>query len=267
MLDYQCIIIGSGPAGLTAATYLQSGGVKTLLVGNSHGGQMRKSGMLENLPFLGGTVVRGWSHAARMVTQCDKFGVVTMQDIVTNLHSQAPDKGWRVDTKHNGSIYAPTVLLATGVYPKQIHLTDNTHPHLHYLPDLDSVGHLGGQTVTIVGGGNSAAQAALYAAGKGAQVTMLARQPIATTMSQYMWDRINRHPKILVRGGTQIVKATHVGRVGYTVLGDNTYTLHNYDADQVWVYAGLQPRTQWLANAVVAVGRRGGRVRHAVLHW
>jgi len=252
--SYDLIILGGGPAGLAAGVYGASEGLSAVIVEReAPGGQAGLSAKIENyLGFPSG--VSGTDLARRAVTQARRFGVeiLTPQEAVS-LRIQDP---YRIVTLADGSeISSEALLIATGVQWRKLDV-----------PGIDKVTGAGvyygaGSTeaiacrdddVYIVGGANSAGQAALNFSRFARQVVMLVRgQSLAATMSQYLIDEIGRTPKITVEYQTQVVEVHGEERLeGITIECGRTNTQERVNACTLFIFIGAQPGTAWLDGIV-----------------
>ena len=250
---YDLVVAGGGPAGLAAAVYGASEGLKTLLVEReAPGGQAGTSSNIENyLGFPAG--LTGADLARRAVMQARKFGaeILTPQD-VRRVRS---DGSYRVLTLSDGSEVSTRVLLvATGVSYRKLDVPGSeglTGAGLYYGASLTEAMSCRDEDVFIVGGGNSAGQAAVFFAQYARHVTMLVRDGnLAACMSQYLVDQIKAIGNIEVMTRTQVVAVGgdgHLERI--TIACDaNEQTV---PATSMFVFIGAAPRTEWISDAVL----------------
>lgn len=252
---YDLVVIGGGPAGLGAALYGASEGLRTTLIERTAtGGQAGQSSRIENyLGFPDG--VSGAQLAERARRQALKFGaeVVTTQDVVG---LEANGSARTVRFADGRSIDAQTVILSTGVAYRQLStpgIENFTGRGVFYGSAMTEAARCAEQDVYIVGGANSAGQAAVYLARGAKSVTILIRaQSLEASMSYYLIKQIEEHPRITVRTCTEVVG----------VDGDDhleSITLHNRvtDVDEtvaaqyLFLFIGAAPRTDWLDGFVV----------------
>jgi thioredoxin reductase (NADPH) len=259
---YDLIVIGGGPAGLGAAVYGASEGLKTVIVEkNVFGGQAGQSSRIENyLGFPDGLSGGDLTFRARL--QAEKFRaemVHTRQ--VTGL--DVTGAGHAVHFDDGSVISGHAIIVATGVIYRQLPapgcdlLTDRG---VYYGATLSQAGQCQGQDVFVVGGANSAGQAAVNLATKaGARtVTMLVRAPdLTASMSYYLIEQIAGIANIVVRPCTEVVAAMGSGHLEQVLLRDlKTGTTQTVDCASLFVFIGAQPRTEWL-DGVVARDKRG----------
>ncbi|MBV9593406.1 MAG: FAD-dependent oxidoreductase [Actinobacteria bacterium] len=251
---YDLIVIGGGPAGLGAAVYGASEGLRTVLVERTAtGGQAGQSSRIENyLGFPDG--VSGAQLADRARRQAIKFGaeLVTTRDVVG---LEANGSARTVRFADGASLAAHTVVLATGVSYRQLTapgLTDLTGRGVYYGSALTEASSCAGQDVYVVGGANSAGQAAVYLSRGAKRVTILVRsKSIEDSMSYYLVQQIAGMERISVRTCTEVVEAQGEGHLERLVLRDNaTGETETVEAGWLFVFVGAAPRTDWLEGIV-----------------
>ncbi|MFE6895180.1 FAD-dependent oxidoreductase [Streptomyces sp. NPDC057694] len=256
---YDLIVVGGGPAGLGAAVYGASEGLRTVLVERSAtGGQAGQSSRIENyLGFPDG--VSGGQLTDRARRQATKFGaeILTARE-VTGLEANGAA---RIVRFSDGSqIAAHSVILATGVSYRQLPAegaAELTGAGVFYGSALTEAVSCEGHDVYIVGGANSAGQAAMYLARNAKSVTLLVRGPSLTaSMSHYLIQQIEQTPNIRVRSGTVVEAAHGSGHLERLTLQD-TRTGHSelVDAQWLFVFIGAAPRTDWLNDTVLRDSR------------
>jgi thioredoxin reductase (NADPH) len=257
---YDLVIVGGGPAGLAAAVYGASEGLSTVMVEReAPGGQAGTSSRIENyLGFPNG--LSGSELARRATDQARRLGaeLLTVQDAVT---LEVEGTGRLVRLSGGGALSANTVLIASGVSYRKLDtpgFDELTGAGIYYGAALSEARSCSQQRVVIVGGANSAGQAAVHFADWAAQVTMLVRGPSLTkSMSNYLIEQIAALPNVDVRTGSQAVGAT--GEDGHLKAlrirhADGSETVEETDA--CFVFVGAAPRTSWL-DTVVARDEHG----------
>ncbi len=251
---YDLVIVGGGPAGLAAAVYGASEGLKTVLVEReAPGGQAGQSSRIEN--YLGFPAGLSGSDLARRATdQARRLGaeLLTVQDAVG---LRAEGAGRVVALTGGATLSASCVLVASGVSYNQHPapgFADYTGAGIYYGAALTEARSCADQHVVVIGGANSAGQAAVYFAGYAATVTMLVRSSLQKSMSHYLIEQIAALANIDVREGVEAVGASGDGRLARLSLSDGT----DLDADACFVFIGAAPRTDWL-EGVVARDARG----------
>jgi thioredoxin reductase (NADPH) len=252
---YDLVVIGGGPAGLGAAVYGASEGLRTVLVERTAtGGQAGQSSRIENyLGFPNG--VSGAQLTERARLQAGKFGaeVLTARE-VTGL--EVNGSGRTVRFSDGTAIGAHTVILATGVSYRQLTapgVTELTGCGVYYGAALTEAANCKGQDVYIVGGANSAGQAAVHLAKHARSVTLLVRGPsLERSMSHYLIQQIDAIPQISVRTCAEIIAAHGNGHLESLTLRDTaTGATQTADAQWLFVFIGAAPLTDWLDGVVV----------------
>jgi thioredoxin reductase (NADPH) len=257
---YDLIVIGGGPAGLGAAVYGASEGLRTVLVERTAtGGQAGQSSRIENyLGFPDG--VSGAQLTDRARRQAAKFGaeVLTTRD-VTGLEVNGSARTVRF--ADGSSIDAHTVILATGVSYRQLGapgLGDLTGRGVYYGSALTEAAACSEQDVYIVGAANSAGQAAVYLSRHARSVTLLCRGPsLQQSMSYYLVQQIDDIPTISVRTCTEVAEAHGDGHLEQLTLRDTAAgRTETIDAGWLFLFIGAAPGTDWL-DGVVTRDERG----------
>lgn len=252
---YDLIVIGGGPAGLGSAVYGASEGLRTVLVERTAtGGQAGQSSRIENyLGFPDG--VSGAQLTDRARRQAAKFGaeMLTARE-VTGLEINGPARTVRF--ADGSAIAAHTVILATGVSYRQLEapgLAELTGCGVFYGSALTEAAGCEGHDVYIVGGANSAGQAAVFLAKGAKSVTLLVRGPSLTaSMSHYLIQQVAGTPGISVRTHTEVVAAHGDGHLeGLTLRDTTTGATEQVDAQWLFVFIGAAPLTDWLDGVVV----------------
>jgi len=252
---YDLIVVGGGPAGLGAAVYGASEGLRTVLVERTAtGGQAGQSSRIENyLGFPDG--VSGGQLTDRARRQATKFGaeVLTTRE-VTGLEVRGSAR--RVTFADGTFIDAHAVILATGVSYRRLDvpgLAGLTGRGVYYGSALTEATACLGQDVYVVGGANSAGQAALYLARSAKSVTLLVRGPsLEKSMSYYLIKRIADIPNITVRTCTEVTGASGEDHLeGLTLRDTATGTTETVDAQWLYLFIGAEPLTGWLDGVVV----------------
>lgn len=251
---YDVVIVGGGPAGLAAAVYGGSEGLRTVLVEQeAPGGQAGTSSRIENyLGFPNG--VSGSDLARRAVAQTKKFGVelLTPQRAVS-LALDGPYKTVRFESGEE--ITSHVLMLATGVTWRRLEAEGAdrlTGRGVYYGAALTEAMSCGGETVYIIGAGNSAGQAAMHFKDFAERVVMLVRgDSLDSRMSQYLVQRIEATPNIDVRLGTEVVACHGEEHLeGLTVRTVASGNGERVDAHYVFIFIGAEPKTEWLQDSV-----------------
>ena len=250
---YDVVVVGGGPAGLGAAVYAGSEGLRTLLVEKAAtGGQAGQSSRIENyLGFPRG--VSGADLAQRAREQAVRFGV----EIVTAARCmgiQLHGDGRVVRFADGAEVTAHAVVLATGVSYTRLPapgVDELAGRGVYYGAAAHEAVNCRGQVVHIVGAANSAGQAALHFAKFADQVVMLVRgDSLRRSMSDYLVRRIEETPTITVRTCTEIVGGGGAEHLEHLVLQDTrTREREQVSAHWMFVFIGAQPQTEWLGDA------------------
>jgi thioredoxin reductase (NADPH) len=257
---YDLVIVGGGPAGLAAAVYGASEGLRTVLVEReAPGGQAGQSSRIENyLGFPAG--LSGSDLARRGTDQARRLGaeLVTVREAVA---LRVEGSGRIVELTGGGILSANTVLVASGVSYRQLNapgFAELTGAGVYYGAAITEARACSEQHVVVIGGANSAGQAAVFFSSYAGRVTMLVRgESLASSMSHYLIEQIASLPNVEVRTGAQAVAAE--GEDGHLRAlriraADGTETVEEVDA--CFVFIGASPRTDWL-DGVVARDERG----------
>jgi thioredoxin reductase (NADPH) len=251
---YDLTIIGGGPAGLAAAVYGASEGLSTLLLEReAPGGQAGMSSRIENyLGFPSG--LSGSELARRALDQARKFGaeVLTPAEAVSIRN----DGSSKVIQLTNGQeVTTRTVLIATGVAYRRLEIPGIdalTGAGVYYGAAITEAVSCQGESVYIVGGANSAGQAAVYLARFAAQVTMLVRgKSLADTMSKYLIDQIAATPNIQVRVCAQVTEVFGTDKLeSLTIYDSQTNNSESVSARALFIFIGAVPGTEWVRGLV-----------------
>ena len=248
------VIVGAGPAGLAAAVYAASEGLNVLVLEtNSPGGQAGSSSKIEN--YLGfPTGISGQALAGRAYTQARKFGAQVI--IATGAKRLVCDrKPYAIEMDDNMRVLARTIIIATGAeyrVPTIENLSEFKGVGVYYGATFMEAQLCRGEEVVVMGGGNSAGQAAVFLAQTAKRVHMLVRgSGLAESMSRYLIRRIEQNPAIVLRTNTEIVAlegSNHLERVRWR--NDQTGSIETHDIRHVFVMTGAVPSTDWLVGCV-----------------
>jgi thioredoxin reductase (NADPH) len=257
---YDLVIVGGGPAGLAAAVYGASEGLRTVMVEReAPGGQAGQSSRIENyLGFPAG--LSGSELASRATTQARRLGaeLLSVQDAVA---LDVEGTGRQVRLSGGGSLSASCVLVASGVSYRQLDAPGFerfTGTGIYYGAALSEAQACKDQTVVVIGGANSAGQAAVYFSKYAGRVIMLVRaDSLAKSMSHYLIEQLAALPNVEVRTGWRAVGADgDDGRVRALRMAGPDGAEATEEVDAVFVFIGALPRTDWL-EGVVARDARG----------
>jgi thioredoxin reductase (NADPH) len=241
-------------AGLAAAVYGASEGLRTLIIEDeAPGGQAGSSSRIENyLGFPSG--LSGSDLARRAVTQARRFGVeiLSPQDVV-GVRVEGPYRF--VKMADGAEISCNALLLAMGVQWRTLDVPGIERLQgagVYYGGGTSEAIACRGETVYIVGGANSAGQAAMYFSKYADKVVMLVRgKSLASTMSHYLIEQIEKTPNIQVWGQSSVVEVHGDTRLNsITVLCENTGAREEVPATSLFIFIGAQPRTDWLGTLI-----------------
>jgi thioredoxin reductase (NADPH) len=253
------VVIGAGPSGLAAAVYGASEGLDVLMLETSSpGGQAGSSSKIEN--YLGfPTGITGQELAARAYLQAQKFGAHMLIAKGTGLICDR--KPYVIELENGARISTRTVVIATGAQYRKLPLENLSRfegAGVYYGATFVEAQLCGGEEVIVVGGGNSAGQAAVFLAQTAKRVYMLVRSAgLAASMSRYLIRRIENSPTITLRPQTEIVALEgdnhlnsaywHNGKTGQT---------EKHEISHIFVMTGADPNTRWL-NGCMALDSKG----------
>ena len=256
---YDLVVVGGGPAGLAAAVYGASEGLRTVMVEReAPGGQAGQSSRIEN--YLGFPAGLSGSDLARRATdQARRLGaeLLAVQDVVG---LRVEGAGRVVELAGGGLLSTSTVLIASGVSYRQLDVpgfAELTGAGIYYGAALTEARACAGQHVVVIGGANSAGQAAVHFGGFADRVTMLVRgDALEKSMSQYLVEQIRALANVDVRTRSAVAAAEgEDGRLRrLRVRGPEGAEV--LDLDACFVFIGASPRTDWL-EGVVARDERG----------
>lgn len=272
------VIVGAGPAGLAAAVYGASEGLDVLVLeSNSPGGQAGTSSKIEN--YLGfPTGISGQELADRAYTQAQKFGAQML--IANDAKRLACDrKPYAIEIDNGQRVPARTVVIATGAQYRRLPLENLSQfegAGVYYGATHLEAQLCGGEDVIVVGGGNSAGQAAVFLAQTAKRVYMLVRSSgLAESMSRYLIRRIEESPAIVLRTNTEITAlegSDHLERVSWRNTKKGNVETHN--VGYVFAMTGAVPNAQWLTgcvaldnNGFIKTGPGLSRDDLAAAHW
>jgi len=256
---YDLVIVGGGPAGLAAAVYGASEGLKTIMVEREGpGGQAGQSSRIENyLGFPAG--LSGSELTQRATTQARRLGaeLLTLQD-TTGLRAEG--SGRIVELSGGGNLSASTVLIASGVSYRQLNapgFAELTGQGIYYGAAVTDARECTDQHVVVIGGANSAGQAAVYLSAHASRVTMLVRgDSLEKSMSRYLIEQIEALDNVEVRTRSEAVGAEGDGRLRALRIRNSDGSDSVEPVDACFVFIGARPLTDWL-EGVLARDERG----------
>ncbi len=251
---YDLAVVGAGPAGLATAVYAASEGLDTMVVESlAPGGQAGTSSKIEN--YLGfPTGISGQALAGRAQVQAQKFGArLAISRAVTAL--DCGEKDFRLELEEGPIVLARALVIATGARYRKLDVPDYARFEglgIQYAATAMESHLCEGDEVVVVGGGNSAGQAAVYLSRTARHVHVVVRgEALAATMSDYLVQRILSSPKITVHPRTEITAVR-----GDTLLREVTWTNRTTGArtttetSSLFVMIGAEPNTEWLHGCV-----------------
>jgi thioredoxin reductase (NADPH) len=248
------VVIGAGPAGLAAAVYGASEGLDVLVLeALSPGGQAASSSKIEN--YLGfPTGISGQALAGRAFTQAEKFGAsIAIARSATRLVCER--RPYAVELSTGEVVHARTIIVASGAKYRKLDLENVAQfegAGIYYAATQMEAQLCDGQEVIVVGGGNSAGQAAVFLSRSMKHVHMLVRSAgLSDTMSRYLIRRIEDTPNITLRTRTEITSLEgeqHLERVGWTNIA--TGDVENRPIRHVFMMTGAVPATDWLTGCL-----------------
>jgi thioredoxin reductase len=252
---FDVIVVGAGPAGLAAAVNASSEGLRTVVIERQAiGGQAGTTSMIRNYPgFAQG--ISGSRLAFHAYQQAWSFGTTFLFMRQAQSLSRA-DGRYRLGLSDGSTLTARTVIIATGATYRQfdVESLDAWQGRgVYYGAGVSEAPAMRGRQVFVVGGGNSAGQAAMHLARWAEQVTVLVRAPsLADSMSDYLIREIAAAPNVEVSYGVQVAGGTGTERLESLVLENRqSRSRRSVAADALFVLIGSEPRTEWLGDAVV----------------
>jgi thioredoxin reductase (NADPH) len=252
--DFDVAVVGAGPAGLSAAVYASSEGLRTLVAEREAiGGQAGSSSLIRNyLGFSRG--VTGAELAQRAYQQAWVFGTnfVLMREVV----ALRGESGQFLLTLSDGNeATARAVVVAAGVSYRRLGipaLENLVGAGVFYGASVSEAHWLAGERVHVIGGGNSAGQAALHLARHARQVSILVRgSSLAASMSRYLIDEIDAAPNVDVQANAEVVDGGGDGRLEWVTLRDTTTgETATVPTAAIFVLIGARPHTEWLPDSI-----------------
>jgi thioredoxin reductase (NADPH) len=258
---YDLVVIGAGPAGLATSVYAASEGLSVLAIDcRSFGGQAGASARIEN--YLGfPTGISGMALMGRAFSQAQKFGVeIAIPDEAVKL--ECGNDPCRIELATGERIQARAIVLATGARYRRLgvdRLEEYEGSSVHYWASPLEADLATGQDVALVGGGNSAGQATVFLAGRARRVALIARRPLADTMSQYLIERIESLPNVDVIIGCEIssLEGDGGGLEAISIRERSSGKQIRQPARFLFSFIGAEPNTDWLRSAGIGLDGRG----------
>ena len=264
---FDVAVVGAGPAGLSTAVYAASEGLRVVVLDcRSYGGQAGASARIEN--YLGfPTGISGGALAGRAYVQAQKFGAEMMipaKAVSLDCSGAHSGEGLRVGLSDGRNLHGRTVVVASGARyrrPQVPRLADFEGHGVWYWASAIEARMCVKQEVALVGGGNSAGQAAVFLSQHAALVYVLVRGPsLAASMSRYLIDRIEAAPNIVLRAHTELVSLhgePATGLNGATWRDSRTGAEHDCPARNLFMFVGAEPEAGWLKDCGIAVDHHG----------
>ncbi|HME22987.1 MAG TPA: FAD-dependent oxidoreductase [Acetobacteraceae bacterium] len=260
---YDVVVVGAGPAGLAAAVYAGSEGLTALVLDcRAFGGQAGASARIEN--YLGfPTGITGMALMARAYNQARKFGVEMAIPAEASRLEREPSGNFVLHLAPSERVRARTVVLAPGARYRRLDVTgleDIEATSVHYWASPLEGRLCAHQEVVLVGGGNSAGQAAVFLSGRAAKVWMLVRgSGLAASMSRYLVDRISGIDNIELVPNATVSALEHEDGLLDAVRWRDVRTGEETQRSvrHLFLFIGADPNTDWLAGAGVALDAKG----------
>jgi thioredoxin reductase (NADPH) len=251
---YDLVVVGAGPAGLGASVYGASEGLSTLALESiALGGQAGTSSRIENYPgFPAG--LSGFELATRILVQADKFGARTaVPQEAVGLKRE--DGYYRIELSEGGEVAARSVIAASGARYRRLEVPQLERfagVSVHYAATESEAQRCEGEEVAVVGGGNSAGQAALFLAGRTRRVYLLIRgDDLGKSMSSYLVDRIMAAENVELLAYTEVRELVGDDHLEGVVVEDNrSGARRTLGARALFVFIGAEANTGWLEGAV-----------------
>jgi thioredoxin reductase (NADPH) len=248
------IVVGAGPAGLAAAVYAASEGLDVLVLETgTPGGQAGSSSKIEN--YLGfPTGISGLALAARARVQAQKFGA-EIRTAYSALKLNCHERPYAVELCHGNAVRARTIIIATGAEYRQLaieHASRFLGTGIYYAATATEARRCEMKEVIVVGGGNSAGQAAVYLAGRCSHVHLLVRSKgLADSMSRYLIRRIDETANITLHTNTEITSLEGDGQLERVVWRTSPgNVLETHAIGHVFLMTGAVPSTFWLKDCI-----------------
>lgn len=250
---YDVTIVGAGPAGLAAAVYGASEGLKTLLIERrAPGGQAGTSSRIENyLGFPNG--LSGQDLARRAITQATRFGTefLSPQEVI----GVAVKDGYKIVKLVDGSeIQSKSLVITSGVNYRKLEsegINEFTGAGIYYGAAMTEASACCDKDVYIIGGGNSAGQAAIYIANYATKVhIVIRRESLKSSMSQYLIDQIDKTENIEVLAFSEVIEAKGDGHLEHLVIKTKENS-REVDAAALFIFIGAKPYTDWIDLGII----------------
>jgi thioredoxin reductase (NADPH) len=252
--QFDLAVVGAGPAGLAAAVYGASEGLSVVVLDTkAAGGQAGTSSKIENY-FGFPTGISGVALAGRGLSQARKFGAeVAVPVEVKSLNCHA-GKAFDVDLDNGDCIHARSVVIATGARYRKPSIPDLERYEgrgIYYNASFMEATFCTKEEVIIVGGGNSAGQAAVFLSGHARHVHIMVRgKGLAASMSQYLIQRIEAAGNITLHSRTRIVELRGEEKLQCVLCQTDDQPPHEFKVEHLFLFLGAEPNTSWLDSCV-----------------
>ena len=250
---FDLVVVGAGPAGLAAAVYAASEGLKmAVLDAKAPGGQAGTSSKIENY-FGFPTGISGQALAGRGLSQCRKFGAEVGVPIEALMIDCSDTQSFYIGLNQDECVYARAVVIATGARyrkPDLVRLEHFEGRGVYYSATFMEGAFCNNEELIVVGGGNSAGQAAVFLARFARHVHVVIRgDGLSASMSTYLIRRINAAANITLHTRTQIVELCGESKLE-TIKWDRQGQIEQKSIQHVFLFLGAQPNTRWLGDCV-----------------
>jgi thioredoxin reductase (NADPH) len=251
---HDLVVVGAGPGGLAAAVYGASEGLDVLVLeGNAPGGQAGASSKIEN--YLGfPTGISGQDLAGRAITQAQKFGAnIAVAKTAAQFVCEG-DGGYAINLADGSRVHARAVIIASGVRYRRLDLAEVARFEgvgIYYSATALEARLCGDEEVVVVGGANSAGQAAVFLSSQGRHVHVLVRgSGLATTMSRYLIRRIEETPNITLSPYSEVVGLEGDDRLRVVRWRNKDGTIVARNIEHAFLMIGAEPNSRWLEGCV-----------------
>ena len=250
---FDLVVVGAGPAGLAAAVYAASEGLKVVVLdAKAPGGQAGTSSKIENY-FGFPTGISGQALSGRGLSQCRKFGAEVGVPIEALTIECSDAQSFQIGLDHDEGVHARAVVIATGARYRKPDITRLEHFEgrgIYYSATFLEVAFCNNQELIVVGGGNSAGQAAVFLARFALHVHVVIRGgALSASMSDYLIRRINAAANITLHTRTTLVELCGESKLE-AIRWDRQGQIEHKSIQHVFLFLGAEPNTRWLGDCV-----------------